>query len=108
MDPETYSEAVYIKLEDGHHPLAPSVGLGKCDACGMWAKGTPGAECADVECSGTVQPYDGWTRATAKTPPAGLTIRESLAYLCYQFLMLEEVPDPETGELVKLLDGALE
>lgn len=105
-DPFTGSLAWrYYKIEDGNHPLSPNMGLGKCATCSGWLRGqTSGTH---EGCGGTVAPYDGWTRLTVQIP-VGRSIREAIALAVYSFLLSEIVPDPETWEPIKLLDGTLE
>lgn len=80
VDPETGDLAIYFKIEDGKHPLVPERGL----------KG-----------------YDGFSRLT-KMKPRGDSIRDAIKVVLYEFLCSEEVPHPQTGELVRLLDAKLE
>ena len=97
--------AVLVHLEDGHHPLAPrGTALSRCDTCEAWGA-FPGP-CEVDGCSGTREPYDGLTRLLAleaDRPRAVLSFWRAL----YRFLMAEEVPDPSTGELRKLLDAEI-
>jgi hypothetical protein len=95
----------YFKIEDGNHPLIANVGLGKCQTCAAWLRGQASGEHAG--CGGTVHPYDGWGRLTAAIP-AGASIREAIARAVYAFLLSEVVPDPDTWDPIKLIDGTLE
>jgi len=107
--PRTGSEAAYyFKIENGHHPLEPSVGLGRCQNpdCHMWLRGQADGVCQQCGIDG-VQPYDGWSRI-ALAAPAGRTIYEAIGSAAYGFLLSEVVPDPVSWEPVRLLDGYME
>lgn len=105
QDPQTGQNipAVGIHIENGHHPLAQrGTALSQCDACGAWGA-LPGP-CDERRCDGTRQPYDGLTRLLALEGdrPGALV---SFWRVLYRFLLTEQVPDPDTGELRKLLDA---
>jgi hypothetical protein len=105
-DPKTGQLAWrYFKIEDGRHPLLVNVGLGKCATCSQWLRGQTSGQ--HEGCGGTVAPYDGWERLSAQLP-VGANIREAIARAVYGFLLTEVVPDPDTWELAKLIDGTLE
>ena len=105
-DPITGEKAWrYFKIEDANHPRLPNVGLGKCSACSAWLRGQVSGQHAG--CGGAVAPYDGWTRLQASVP-AGSNIREAIARAVYAFLLSEEVPDPDSWDVAKLIDGTLE
>lgn len=104
LDPNTGAEAVYFKIENGKHPLDNDQGLGRCNACGAWAK-TISGNCEADGCSGEIQPYDGFVRLALGTPPALDTYRNILKDGLYAFLTTEEVPDPVTGEMRKLIEA---
>lgn len=95
----------YFKIEDANHPLQSGLGLGKCGACAEWLRGQTSGE--HEGCGGVVAPYDGWERLTGQIP-AGASIREAIARAVYAFLLSEQVPDLNTWELAKLIDGTLE
>lgn len=105
-DPDTGQQlpAVLVHLEDGQNPLAPrGTALSRCGDCGAW--GGLLATCRDPECEGAMIPYDGLSRfleLKGKGKAAAAGFWEAL----YSFVLAEEVPDPETGELRRLLDGA--
>lgn len=92
-NPLTGEPAIYYKIEDGKNPLAPEQALGKCDTCGVWYQATSGA-CTEGGCSGTIVPYDGFTRLDAITTAAGTTIMDKFRDLVLQFCIAEDVPDP--------------
>lgn len=108
VNPVTGEGAWHIKVENGHHPLRPSMGLGRCDTCGAWQKGLPGGPCPGKGCGGTVEPYDGWTRFMTSQAPAHQGIGLQVMETSYRFLLDEEVPDPDDfRSMVKLLEGAI-
>jgi hypothetical protein len=92
IDPETSATAQYFRISDGMNPHArpalPGVDpssdgppLGRCDNvdCRVWHDRGIGDQCSDCEI-GTIQPYDGFTRAGAAILP-GLTdlIKDSVS-----------------------------
>jgi hypothetical protein len=89
-----------VKLEDGNHPLRPGSSLRKCPTCGKWFQLE--SACDEPECEGVATvPYDGFTRAMlwgagdpdyyeAPVCPYMVTKRA-----IYEFLMAEQVPDPD-------------
>lgn len=104
-EPETGSEVYeYIKIENGLHPLRAGMALGKCDVCGTWFAKNNGA-CTEVDCTGTIQPYDGWTRLALAIITKGRSLFVEVQDGSYSFLTTEEVPDPDTWEMRKLLEG---
>jgi len=105
--PSTGAAALEFKIEDGVHPLRPGTGLGKCDQCGEWHPRMSGP-CGLPGCEGTVIMYDGFSRI--RTPPE--EIDGDCCFLIHsakmlEFLVNEEVPDPDTWEMVKVLDATL-
>lgn len=81
MDPETHAIAQYYRVTDGCNPhsrlalpgMDPSsdgAPLGRCDEviCLAWQDRGLGELCPDCE-TGTVQPYDGFTRAGSAVIP---------------------------------------
>lgn len=95
-----------IKMEDGHHPLTEQA-LGQCPECSKWWAATV---CPECEGSPALTPYDGHTRMTQQIVGAlGLSestdIRTVIGTACYVFLISEEVPDPDTWEMRKLISA---
>lgn len=108
VDPNTGDEAHYIKVEDGVHPLAPDTALGKCDTCAAWYARTTG-ECDEIGCEGTVQPHPCYARLCAESiDPTADCVWQSLRKGVYNWLLSEDVPDPDTWVVRKILDGSLE
>jgi len=106
-DPRTGQPAAwYFKIEDGNHPMAPNRALGRCPNCGAWHQTVAGV-CGVEGCEGVIVPYDGMTRL-CMAAPSGACMYEAIQNAAYAFLLGEKVPDPVTGELVKLLDGTVE
>jgi hypothetical protein len=102
--PEPGGAILHLKIEDGAHPLAPGMALGRCDSCGRWYSVARGS-CLVESCSGTVRPYDGYTRL-ASLPPTGGTIYEAIRDVLYDFLTTERVPLPDDfAEIRPLLAG---
>lgn len=103
IDPDTGNDVYsYLKIENGMNPFRSGMMLGKCDSCGKWFP-LVGGPCDD--CSGTIQPYDGWTRLVFMPVSAGGSIYTVIRDNAYNFFCNEEVPDPDTWELRKLLDA---
>jgi len=107
VQPYTGAEVMlYVKIENGMHPLATGRLLSKCDVCGAWNSLGDGSPCVVPGCPGIMRAYDGWTRvSTALT--AGASVYEEIARVLYTFLLTERVPDPDTWELVTLLDASM-
>jgi hypothetical protein len=106
INPNTGEIAKYIKLENGCHPLVSGRALGKCDTCEKW-KSYINGDCDTPNCSGIIEPYDGLTRLITAITEGELSIFEEIKNISYGFLINEEIPDPITGELIKLLDARL-
>jgi len=88
----------YFKIENGVNPLAPNVSLRKCTSCDLWY--VLEDECP--ACGGDTAPYDGFTRLV-ETTPSGDNLHDAISAALYAFLETEQVPDPDTGEIVPLL-----
>jgi len=105
--PGTGKAALEFKIEDGVHPLRPGTALGKCRTCGAWHPRTAGV-CGDDGCEGTVVMYDGFTRVR-QVPEVieGDCCFSIQADKILEFLVTEEVPDPDTWEIVKVFNATL-
>jgi len=90
----------YFKIEDGCNPLAPNVALCSCDNCDTWL----GLETECPDCGDPTTPYDGFSRLVMSTP-SGDNMHDILSSALYAFLLNESVPDPDSGEVVPLLDA---
>lgn len=105
--PTTGAAALYFKIEDGCHPLRPGMALGKCGTCGAWHNRISG-ECGEDGCAGAVSMYDGFSRI--RVPPEGCEgdcCFTAISEKIMKWLISEEVPDPDTWELVKVLDATI-
>jgi hypothetical protein len=106
IDPDTGEEVfAYLKIENGMNPFRGGTMLGKCGTCGKWFALVSGSCDADG-CDGTIGPYDGFTRLMTATASAG-TIFDAIANIAYSFLCTEQVPDPDTWEIKRLLEANL-
>jgi hypothetical protein len=94
--------ALYYKLEMGVHPMRPGQSLRRCPSCGAWH----GLELV-CGCGSPTAPYDGFARACFIETPYN-NPRNVLRYALYSFLTSEEVPHPDTGEMVKLVNATWE
>lgn len=112
-DPNNGAIAQYYRIAPGENPHArpafsgsdPSGSgspLGKCDGCGAWDISKRSGPCSGEGCNGTVHPYDGFQRLAAAAP-RGASNYDVIKNAVYDFLTTEEVPDPVTGEIRKLL-----
>lgn len=91
-----------VKLEVGNHPLDPGTGLRKCPSCGKWYRLE--VECEDCTGVATV-PYDGLLRSMmwGAQDPAHYTSNPAepvcpyfvMKRALYEFLIAEQVPDPD-------------
>lgn len=102
-DPDTGATIppAYLKIEDGHHPLSPDMALRKCAACDLWYR----LELECPACSGPTAAYDGFSRLVGGSPPPGGNLHDVISTAIYAFLVGESVPDPDSWELVRLLDA---
>jgi len=107
VQPYTGAEVMlYVKIENGMHPLQSGRLLSKCDVCRAQASVEAGSLCTVPGCPGVMRAYDGWTRvSTALTH--GASVYEEIARVLYTFLLTEWVPDPDTWELKPLLDASM-
>lgn len=97
-----------IKVEDGHHPLTEQA-LGKCSTCDKW---WPSTMCPECSGSPALTMYDGYTRLTAMlVSELGLSssndVRTVIGAACYAYLLDENIPDPDTWELRKLISAQM-
>ena len=103
------TSTIRIKLEDGHHPITGTA-LGKCPICDRWWPSTMCPECQEHP---ALNMYDGFSRLTADMTPqvVGLAdttnLRTFVGAACYAFLLNEEIPDPDTWEIRKLLSAQI-
>lgn len=105
IDPDTGQQVppVLIHIENGQHPLADrGTSLKKCDPCDLWY----GLEETCTNCGNPTHPYAGFTRFRNRTPQRPKVLNAFWDAL-YKFLTDEEVPDPTTGVLRKLIDGTV-
>lgn len=100
----TFGKLAFM-IKNGVHPRWPSMSLGKC-SCGAWSRNQPSGACPSCS-DGTVVPYDGFDRLIVLAPQ-GASIYEAIANSVYAFLASEIVPDPDSWELVRLVEGSVE
>lgn len=103
------TSTVKIKLEDGHHPLTEQA-LGKCPICEKW---WPATICPECDGDVSLNMYDGFARMTMGMNPQvlGLSVttdlRTIISAACYGFLLNEDIPDPDTWALRKILSAQI-
>lgn len=90
-----------IHVEDGCHPLDPTTSLRKCQDCSVWYK----LDTTCPNCGKATVPYDGYSRLAAFEGTG--SFRKHTKDALYEFITTEEVPDPETWIVRKLLDGTV-
>ncbi len=105
--PVTGEDATLFKIEDGHHPIAHDMALGKCPTCGAWHQRISSV-CGVDGCDGDVAPYDGFTRVMAEMTADGEDVGTAVQRIAYTFLLTEVIPDHNTWELRPLVAGTPE
>lgn len=101
-DPVTGKEVyLYVKIENGNHPLQSGTMLGKCDLCQKWVAKINGV--CELCGRGDIIPYDGYTRLMNEKL-SNKEHMESIKELAYSFLSKEEVPDISTWQNRKILE----
>ena len=95
------SSTLYLKFENGYHPLRPSMALGQCNVCNAWGFKISGP----CDCGGTFTPYEAYTAlATALSLVIGVNMIPAIE----QHLVSTELPDPDDIENIHpLVDGAV-